>query len=80
MEMIGFQARQMPLGFCVMPTYPYLITCDIFERNASFITSQPSKFWHVVTQLSFCSALGRQDKNFGCNPMHFQTVCKKAKD
>ena len=53
----------MLLGCCVLPIYPCLIICDIFERNAGFLSSQSRKFWHVLTQLSFCSSIGRQDKN-----------------
>jgi hypothetical protein len=77
-DMIGFQARQMLLGFCVMPTYPCLITCDIFERNAGFLSSQSRKFWHVLTQLS-CSSLGRQDKNLAATQCTFKLSLKMLK-
>jgi len=77
-EMIGFQARQMLLGFCVMHIYPCLITCDIFERNAGFLSSQSRKFWHVLTQLS-CSSLGRQDKNLAATQCIFELSSKMVR-
>ena len=76
MEMIGFQARQMLLGFCVMPIYPCLIICDNFERNAGFLSSQSRKFWHVLTQPSSCSSLGRQNKNLAATQCIFKLSLK----
>jgi hypothetical protein len=56
---------------CVTAIFPCLIICDIFERNAEFLSSQSKRYWRVLTQLSFCSSLGRQDKNLAA----IQCIC-----